>query len=186
MGRRWRSMSSSDKDFGVVILNNFITKEEADYIIDLYENLDESEIYEDLNKNRKITVNPNNNEFKKTINKVYEKAKEIFSDRELYVTEFMISSYKPGYSMGVHSDIIGKEHFSVSAVLYLNSEFTGGDIVFPVVDKKHAPKLGDLALFDSKSKENNHGVEVVTSGIRYVMPIWITSDRNKALKFIHN
>ncbi len=179
-------MSSSDKNSGVIVIDNFITKDEAEYIIELYESLDESETYKDVKKNRKITVNPKNENFIPTVSKVFNKIKEIFSDEELYLSEFMISSYYPGYSMGVHSDLTDREHFAVSAVLYLNNDFTGGDIIFPVVDKRHSPRLGDLAIFDSRLKDNDHGVETVTSGVRYVMPIWITSDKNKSLNILDN
>jgi predicted 2-oxoglutarate/Fe(II)-dependent dioxygenase YbiX len=56
----------------------------------------------------------------------------------------------------------------------------------PVVDSRLRKKMGDAALFLSDLKETAHGVEPVTSGVRYVMPIWITNNFDKRLKFLDN
>ena len=139
------------------------------------------------NNLRKILINPEFEDIKPILNKALLKIKEVTNINDLFVTEFLLSCYYPGYSMGIHTDLEdGKDHFAMSAVVYLNDDFGGGDIIFPLLDLKHSPSMGDLAWFNSSDPECIHGVEEVTSGVRYVMPIWITSDPEKELKFLRS
>lgn len=178
-------MSVSNKDFGVVIINDFLNNEECKTLIDYIENLDKG--WGTSNELRKMSLNPESKEIKLLVIKCLNKAKEVFNYEELYVAEYLLSFYSSGYYMDIHTDLEdGKDHFDVSIVTYLNDEFTGGDIVFPKINLRHSPKKGDIAMFLSKPDENIHGVEKVTSGKRYVMPIWTTKEKDFASKFIHN
>ena len=118
--------------------------------------------------------------------KVLDKAKKEFNDNNLFITSYMISSYDPGFSLPVHVDTEDmRECNKISMVLYLNNNFEGGDIIFPLINYKHSPKAKELCCFLSEPKENAHGVEVIESGKRYVMPIFITDQIEDASKFIH-
>ena len=117
---------------------------------------------------------------------ILNKAKKEFNSNNLFVTSYMISSYEPGYSMSVHVDTEDmRECNKISMVLYLNNDFQGGDIVFPIINFKHSPKAKELVCFLSEPQENAHGVEVIKSGKRYVLPIFITDEKENASKFIH-
>lgn len=170
----------------VNVVHNFLNIEECNLLISSMSQINDKSSFV-ANNLRKILVNPEFEEVKPILNKALLEIKKITNTEDLFITEFLLSSYLPGYSMGVHTDLEdGKEHFAISAVVYLNDNFKGGDIVFPLLNFKHAPNLGDLAWFFSDDPECIHGVEKVTSGIRYVMPIWITNNSAKALKFLHN
>jgi predicted 2-oxoglutarate/Fe(II)-dependent dioxygenase YbiX len=188
MGRRGRSVSSSDKDFGIVIVNNFIDDKTCLKITKAFDVLNEEpDIYGTKDTDMvKVVVNPKIEIMQSVLLNVLEKTQEFYS-QQLYISEFRISCYKPGYSMGLHDDSVShKEPFTASAVLYLNNDFSGGDIFFPYRELKHTPAMCDLVVFDSKNKKNLHGVETTTSGIRYSSAIWMTDKKNEALSFIHN
>jgi hypothetical protein len=170
----------------VKVLNNFITTEDCSTIISYMDSQKDPSFWI-LNNTRQMIVNPESKELKLILTKYLDAIKKEYEDQNLYIAEYMLSRYEKGFSMSVHIDTEeGREHYSISCVLYLNDDFTGGDIVFPSIKFRHSPKMGDAALFLSDLKETAHGVEPVTSGVRYVMPIWITNNFDKRLKFLDN
>ena len=68
-----------------------------------------------------------------------------------------------------------------SAILYLNSDFEGGDFFFAksvtdlMPDVRVKPRWGRLVGF-SASQENLHGVLGVTKGRRCAIALWFTLD----------
>ena len=62
----------------------------------------------------------------------------------------------------------------ISTVLYLNDNYTGGETFIksaPGVDYISKPKQGTVVTFLSDER-NEHGVNEITSGIRFTLPIW--------------
>lgn len=60
----------------------------------------------------------------------------------------------------------------LSVVIFLNEDFTGGELVFPALDLVVRPEAGLLVCFPS---DHNyiHGVNPVTSGHRYTLVTWL-------------
>jgi len=92
-----------------------------------------------------------------------------------------ILRYHPGGNYIVHSDCenwdeqqqrwikgVDREY---SAVLYLNSEFTGGALAFPALNLRIHPQPGMLVLFPSDHRFR-HSAEETLSGIRYAFVTW--------------
>jgi hypothetical protein len=71
-------------------------------------------------------------------------------------------------------------HRHVSALLYLNDDFEGGEIVFDAQQIEIRPEPGMLVAFPS-SFEYPHEVRPVTRGRRISMPFWFTPDSERAL-----
>ena len=68
-----------------------------------------------------------------------------------------------------------------TALIYLNDNFTGGDLVFPHRDVVIIPKPGLFVGFPSNHKFV-HAVPSVLSGKRYSLPVWFTMDSAKAMQ----
>ena len=174
----------NNKDYGIKVFKDFVTNEDCNYLINFLDNIKDS--YGNDGGIRKISLRPESEKIKNILLKVLDKAKKDFDNNDLFITSYMISSYDPGYSMGVHVDTEEmRECNKVSMVLYLNNDFKGGDIVFPMIDFRHSPKAKELVCFLSELQENAHGVETIESGKRYVMPIFITDEKENASTFIH-
>ena len=171
----------NNKDYGVKVFEDFVTDDDCNYLINFLDNAEDP-----LDIIRKISLRPESEIIKKVLLKVLDKAKKDFNTNNLFISSYMLSSYDPGYSMGLHIDTEDmRECNKVSMLLYLNNDFKGGDIVFPIIDFKHSPKAKELVCFLSEPKENAHSVEIIESGKRYVMPIFITDEKENASKFIH-
>jgi hypothetical protein len=177
----------SDMDQEVVkIINNFLSNEDCETIISYMDNQKDPKFWIS-NNIRQMIVNAEEPALKNIILKYLDKIKKQYEREDLYITEYMLSRYNSGFFMPAHIDIEdGKEHFTISGVAYLNNDFTGGDIFFPKLNIRHSPKMGDIALFPSSADASVHGVEIVTSGTRYAMPIWITDNPKMALPFFHS
>ena len=128
MGRWRRSVSSSIQDNGIKIINDFLTDQECNDLISYIDNVNDS--YQYSIELRKMSFNADLSIFKIVALKCLNKAKELFNTDELYVAEYLLSYYETGFSMEVHSDLADeREHFEVTSVVYLNENFTGGDVI---------------------------------------------------------
>lgn len=58
-----------------------------------------------------------------------------------------------------------------SCIIYLNSDFTGGSLVFPYLNLRLNPRAGLLVVFPSDHRFL-HSAEETTSGKRYAMVTW--------------
>ena len=135
---------------------------------------------------RKMLTTPEDDRLIFSLLKTLDKIKEVSGVDELYIAEFLINIYFEGFFMGIHTDTEdSKGHFAVSAVAYFNSDYEGGEITFPNIPMAHKPQEGDLVVFPSSDDRFNHGVSVIRSGMRYVMPIWTTQDKSMASTFVH-
>ena len=89
---------------------------------------------------------------------------------------YSVTAYTEGDELPAHFDGVesvktpnGNPHRDISSVLYLNDEFTGGAVSFSEQGITINPKPGMLILF-SGGREFKHSVDIITSGIRYIIP----------------
>jgi hypothetical protein len=66
-------------------------------------------------------------------------------------------------------------------LVYLNDNFTGGELVFPDREVVVIPKPGLFVGFPSNHKFV-HAVPNVLSAKRYSLPVWFTMDSGKAME----
>lgn len=71
-------------------------------------------------------------------------------------------------SQKLHKDTTSHETVFTS-ITYLNNNYTGGETVF-LNDIAVVPKVGRTVYFDGL--HYSHGVNKITTGIRYTIPIW--------------
>lgn len=60
---------------------------------------------------------------------------------------------------------------TLSVLIYLNDEYTGGELVFDNFDVSYRPSAGDVVMFSS-AFPYRHRVEEITDGVRYVIVNW--------------
>jgi hypothetical protein len=98
------------------------------------------------------------------------------SSDSLVLAQHEFFAYPRGVGLKMHSDdhaltadgtvLARDEHRGITAILYLNSEFTGGQINFPKQDVSIEPTAGKLVIFPS-NKNFRHEVRPILSGWRY-------------------
>jgi len=75
-------------------------------------------------------------------------------------------------STGNNGEDNGTSQRKFSSLIYLNDEFSGGNLWFPKQDTEIEPKPNTLIVFPA-TFEYMHGVKAVTSGIRYsILEFW--------------
>jgi predicted 2-oxoglutarate/Fe(II)-dependent dioxygenase YbiX len=80
--------------------------------------------------------------------------------------------YSGGAEYHAHFDGGTESHRAVSAIVYLNDEFEGGEVEFVNFDIKIKPEPGMLLLFPS-NYAYKHIAHPVTSGTKYAIVTWM-------------
>ena len=116
----------------------------------------------------------------------YRIAEHFGVERRLYSDSQQLVLWNEGHSMPVHVDNAhpdgsrhGTPHRDFAAVLYLNEEFEGGEIFFPLQGVRLKPSTGLLVGFRGTA-ESPHGVTAVRKGERFTMPCWYSLDPSVA------
>lgn len=154
------------------LINNFLSASECDRIIsnlpsqtklliqDEFESSRFDVWYTNDITTRRIAV-PVDKELEERI------SKQIIGDQFLSTGKMYITEYKQGESCKIHHDPA-----EVTAIVLLNSNFTGGEFILENLKVDLSP--GDLLLFD---KRKNHAVSEIISGNRFALSIWFNRVR---------
>lgn len=82
--------------------------------------------------------------------------------------EYQLVRYKEGQFFKEHADATEEFPRKISILLYLNEDYTGGEIIFTKESISIKPKKNTLIIFPS-SEDFSHSAEPVISGIKYVV-----------------
>ena len=97
---------------------------------------------------------------------IVQKTKKYISEyykKDIYVKWVEFLTMKPGSNNDQHVDIDGDEEKLISAIIYLNEQYSGGEFVF--MDTVVKPKAGQLIFFKS-TKLTPHSVTCVEKNDR--------------------
>jgi hypothetical protein len=84
--------------------------------------------------------------------------------------------YEEGGHLPPHQDV-GVSSRALSAVIYLNDDYTGGEISFPQSKVTIKPEAGSIVFFPSNFIYV-HEVFPIKSGVRYSLPHWWHNTKN--------
>lgn len=87
-----------------------------------------------------------------------------------YKEAFNFVKYMPGEFFKVHADHGPFYTCTVSAIVYLNDDYEGGELEFPRHELTIKPKAGDIMLFPS-NYVYEHASLNISSGIKYAVVI---------------
>ena len=91
---------------------------------------------------------------------------------ELHHEDYNILKYNSGEKCDAHADGDTATGRAVSAIVYLNDDFEGGEVEFVNFGIKIKPKPGMLLLFPS-TYPYKHIAHPVTSGTKYAIVTWL-------------
>jgi hypothetical protein len=169
----------------IIVIENFLSEEEADLINSLVE----AKTEEDWEADRLY----NNEFFNAVIHFTHPISGEI-GDRvvenimPLLPDGVILKSFNPnsvtrtevGKSMAPHNDWHDDNGCRYGIVIYINENYTGGEIYYPNKGIYMKPGKG-LAVVHPASEEYLHGIKEVTSGVRYAMTMF-AFDEDKVTK----
>jgi hypothetical protein len=120
------------------------------------------------------------------LNLIFNKMGSVMSShygKKVELKSMFHSIMNPGAINPLHWDnYVDNGEDDISALLYLNEGFTGGDLVFPDHDIRITPKAGTFVFFKG-TEDYHHTVEQVLSGHREALVgfYWPT-DKRKSVK----
>lgn len=135
----------------LVSINNFLSKEEIESF---------------LNKETSIDS---------IVNKTSSKISRVMSS-QIYPLWVEFLTMKPGSSNAQHTDIDDDEDL-VSAIIYLNNQYSGGELIFQ--NTKIKPNIGQLVFFNS-NKDTPHSVTEVIGGDRLSISMFFDYNKDGA------
>lgn len=162
-------------------IKNHVEPQDAQAIIDLMDDLkSKGQLKNERGDNTYRLYNSDNEVL---LNLVEKYSKKFIEDKDIYFSEYLVALYEENGFMKVHRDV-GDDREVISTVLYLNDEYTGGELSFPEVDGGYTyiPEKYELVYFPTPYL---HGVNPVKSGKRYIITISYTDKleyKNKGIK----
>jgi prolyl 4-hydroxylase len=190
-------------DYSIQEIDNFLTNEECDTLIQIASNrLEPSRVYTDkadLNdtENRKSDQAWLLNDMNPLIQKISEKIAQLSGYPIVNQEDLQVVHYEPGGFFKTNYDACeGTKSFCErmdgtagprlwTYLVYLNDNMTGGETVFPYLNKKVTPKKGKMVVFQSTNDEgllirqSLHGGEPVASGVKWIANKWIRKNNYK-------
>ena len=158
------------------VIDNFITPEDAQILIDEQKNPSERNPYpEYYSKRYGGTAFPYNKRVMDLLIKYGHKSNEVHKEQNgfinpIYVFKAFGSWWVPGTSGDLHMDAYGPEPWiEWSTIIYLNNpeEYDGGLIYFPNQDFEYKPRQYSAVFFPSAGSEYMHGITKINSGNRH-------------------
>jgi len=146
-----------------LLLDNFINKSEADYLISLYE--EHKHLSFKFRDVYPLSIFENNLTQAKFL---VEKLNSIAAPKKAVVDWIQIVKWPEGSKQALHFDKLSDETV-LTSVCYLNDGYKGGQTYFED-GTQFAPKSGRTVFFDGKYYK--HGVKKITSKTRYVASAW--------------
>ena len=182
--------------FDVLIIDNFISKKDCEYLLNMSSKLDcwvsKNDPFWDK---RCFNVNllENNNEIKIKMSLILKKVKttilKSYSLEKIYPDLFEIVKWPVGLYQEPHHDDMTSylkdeenihKHRMFGSIIYLNDNFDGGETYYPQHNKTIKPKSGTLVVHPGTS-DYMHGVAEVKNNTRYtIASFWGVDEKRNA------
>lgn len=153
----------------VKIFNNFVDNADCQSIIEKIEHLYNEKKLKQTPDGRLSISDLEDDLLQNLVQKYHNKKIQQLDDSFVKYNSYIVTKYKTGIAMGIHTD--SNEGEEMSVLMYLNDNYDGGE--FTYIDEnglEHSikPKTGDMIYCPSWY---SHGVNKVTSGTRYFFTI---------------
>ena len=182
----------------ILVSENTLSLRECTFLIDLYDRYSELSDRRDYSRRPLLhyyTLRDVDSESARWLYGVSLRCKEKIEvdlrTPELFVESVFLACLLSGDSHIPHADNEQREHRrwvpnhtpqrDYTALVYLNDNFTGGELVFPDREVVIIPKPGLFVGFPSNHKFV-HAVPNVLSGKRYSLPVWFTVNSVNAMQ----
>jgi hypothetical protein len=183
--------------FNAKTVQNFITAEEANTIIDFVKSIEPWEDGgSDFWNNRSLNAINIYRDMSPEIGKILydirqklgEEIKNLYGLSEVYPDLFQVVRWFPGMEQSPHADDMTDamehekhlvewfSHREYGAIIYLNDNYSGGHTYYPNQGFDIAPEVGKLAVHPG-DPEHLHGVTKIEGNVRYTLASFWTRDK---------
>jgi hypothetical protein len=168
------------------VIDNFIEEADRLSLIDIINESESSGLLQrsDLemvhsNDGRVMLWDAENPKFWSIVKKYLKKVSSNYKEK-LYPHNVAMLKYYPGPGMALHTDNDGicRKTCSVTSVIYLNDDYEGGRVSFPVINKDYSMPAGSVMHFPQRGMQAYHSVGDVLSGNRYAILTCYTDDQS--------
>ena len=174
-----------------VVLKDFISASDAELVISFIDQLHrDGKLHHSSMENgidgRNLIWNPDDKEAIELIKKYTKKVIEAQGENlDVFIHVCGFYKYEKNSGMGPHSDIMneGCSKCILSAVLYFNDEYLGGELFFPKLNKEFRMPARSVAFYPAHLPQYDHGVREITSGVRYAIPMCFTTDFSRSPQY---
>lgn len=160
----------------VSIVSNFFDPHDAKDLMSYMDNLSFKNIMFDRSDGRIGIVNLEDPYLQRYVDFYQEKVINYFNDGFNKFNGYIMTIYKNGASMKMHSD--AEPNTEMGALFYLNDDYEGGELLIEN-NFKYKPKALDMVYFPSHPM---HGVAPVTKGTRYFFTISLIKGDNETIQ----
>lgn len=155
-------------------IQNFLSNDEISLYFDVIKNISENEW-----KNTRNWRIKDQKELMLLTEQIRQRILSYFKNYKSFIGIVDIQRLIPNSYLDCHQDINTNEEeknkIVYGTVVYLNDNFTGGELYYPEIDFKIKAVSGSLIIHKS---EYFHGVFPVKTGIRYMLTLFVTGDEN--------
>lgn len=179
--------------FNVRSIDNFLSKEENDKLLQFAKNSNDWEnIGNPFWDGRCLTAQRIYNEQDKEIGKllydircrIEQAIKKAYEIDEVYADLTQIIRWFDGMEQAIHADDMTQagpghdwfHHRHYGTIIYLNDDYEGGKTFYPQHNFEITPKAGMLAIHPGDT-EHYHGVTKISGGNRYTVAAFWTRDK---------
>ncbi len=152
---------------GIYEVEGFIPNDDLSVLVDYVTGADDSEWFK--KNSHGLFIEVNREDVQQILDSYVAKLGESFSGKTVLPIK-RISRLTEGKNMGVHSDNLSEPRCIRGVILYLNDDYSGGEIHYRDVDVTYKPKAGSVIIHDSSYL---HEVLPVTEGTRYMVTTFV-------------
>lgn len=159
------------------VLNDLVSEEDRLRLIEI---INEKEMNGELRKSdtsdsnydgRHMLWNTYDPEWIEIVTKYIKKVISLSGDSDLHPHDIAMLKYYPGPGMGTHSDQDGPcaGQCEMTSVIYLNDDYHGGRVIFPVLRGTYKVPAGGVMYFPQAEPWALHEIEEIYEGNRYAI-----------------
>lgn len=152
---------------GIYEVEGFIPNDDLSVLVDYITNADDSEWFK--KNSHGLFIEVDREDVQQILDSYVAKLEESFSGKTVLPIN-RISRLIEGKNMGVHSDNLSEPRCIRGVILYLNDDYSGGEIHYRDIDVTHKPKAGSVIIHDASYL---HEVLPVTEGTRYMATTFV-------------
>ena len=186
-------LESGKRVFNAKTVNNFLSKEEVDTLLDYAKSVDKweaggNEFWDNRSLNAIHIYNSMNKEVGKLLFNIRTRIQSVIVDAYnldslVYPDLTQLIRWFPGMEQPPHCDDMtnseGNEWFAhrhYGAIIYLNDDYEGGNTFYPNYSVSVTPQSGMLAVHPG-DEEHLHGVSKIEKTTRYTVASFWTRDK---------